>query len=251
MLLSLRALPFLLVAVPALLAQAPQPPTVDSILARHFEARGGLARIKAIQSLTSTGRIEIGPMVLALRIENPRGAFRSDTSLQGLTKTEAFDGRSGWILDPFAGATKAEPMSHAQLRQAELQADFDGPLVDWKARGHRVTLGDMEAVNGVPAYVLNVRLKNGGAMRSFLDAKTFMEIKAVNQAVTEGRTVQVETLLGDYRAVNGVLLPFRLDIRAQGQTQGLRIVLDRVEANVPVDEARFRQPAPGPAGAAR
>jgi hypothetical protein len=251
MLLSFRTLPPFLVLAPALLAQAPQTPTVDSILARHFEARGGLARIRALQTLVYTGRIEVGPMTLGLRLEFRRGAFRSDTSLQGLTKTEAFDGRGGWILDPFAGATKAEPMSPAQLRQAELQADFDGPLVDWQARGHQVVLAGMAAVNGAPAYVLNVRLKNGDAMSSFIDAKTFMEVKAVNQAVTEGRTVQVETLLGDYRVVNGVQLPFRLDIRVQGQTQSMRIVLERAEANVPLDETRFRQPAPPSAGAPR
>jgi hypothetical protein len=109
----------------------------------------------------------------------------------------------------------------------------------------------MAAVNGAPAYVLNVRLKNGDAMSSFIDAKTFMEVKAVNQAVTEGRTVQVETLLGDYRAVNGVQLPFRLDIHAQGRTQSMRIVLERAEANVPLDETRFRQPALPSAGAPR
>lgn len=249
MLHSLRALPFLLVIAPALLAQAPQPPTVESILARHFEARGGLAKIRAIRTLAYTGRIELGPMTLALRLEFRRGAFRSDTSLEGQTKTEAWDGRAGWIVDPFSGITSPQPMSPAQLRQAELQADFDGPLVDWKARGHQVLLAGTEAVNGSPAFVLKVRLKNGGEMSSFIDATTFMEVKAVNQAVAGGQTLQVETLLSDYRPVNGVLLPFQLDIRPQGQAQGMRIALERAEANLPIDEARFRQPAP--AGARR
>ncbi|MBK8727783.1 MAG: hypothetical protein IPL96_17525 [Holophagaceae bacterium] len=242
MLLAFPALAPLLLIAPALLAQAPEAPTVEAILARHFEARGGLAKIRAIQSLTSTGRVEVGPMVLTLRIENPRRAFRSDTSLQGVTKTEAWDGRAGWILDPFAGVTAPQPMGPAQLRQAELQADFDGPLVDWRAKGHRITFAGMAIVNGAETYALQVSMKNGDALTSYLDAKTYMEVKAINAAVSGGRVVEVETLLGDYRSVAGVMLPFALDIRPKGQAEGLRIRFDRVEADLPVDAARFRSP---------
>lgn len=236
----------LILLAPALLAQAPQAPTFESILASHIQARGGLAKIRAIQSLTSRGRIEIGPMVLALTIENPRHAFRSDTTLQGMTKTEAFDGRSGWVLDPFSGSTRAVPMSFDQLKQVDLQRDFDGPLVDWREKGHQVALAGEALVNGTGTYVLKVLLKNGDELTSFIDMKSFMEVKAVNRAVVGGRVVEVETLLGDYRPVNGVLLPFSLDIRPKGQNQGLRISLERVEANLPMDEARFRFPAAPP-----
>ncbi len=220
--------------------------TADQIIARHIEARGGLAKIKAIQSLKSLGHINIGPMVLALSIENPRGAFRSDTSLQGMTKTEAFDGSHGWVIDPFAGKgpqAEAEPMSRDQLKQVGLQMDFDGPLVGYQAKGHRVALMGLEHVNGVEAYCLKISLKNGDELRSFIDTTTFMEIKATNKAVTQGKEVEVETRLSDYRPVDGVLLPFALEITPKGQPQGLQILLDTVEANTPMDASRFKMPA--------
>ena len=238
----------LLLVTPFLAAQA-QAPTVEQILARHFEARGGLAKIRAIRSLTSTGRIEIGPMVLALRIENPRGAYRSDTTLQGMTKTEAFDGRTGWVVDPFAGSTQAEPMGPSQLRQVELQGDFDGPLVDWQGKGHKVSFAGMAAVNGAEAFTLKAALKNGDELTTFIDAKTFLEVKAVTRVEVGGRAVEVETLIGDYRPVHGVRLPFAFDIQPKDQPQGMRILLEHVEANLPMDAARFKPPSAKRAGA--
>lgn len=235
--------PFLL--IPALIAAPgvpPQTPSLDWILARHIEARGGLARIKAIQSLTSTGRVRVGGMELALRVENPRGAFRSDTTLNGLTKTEAFDGRRGWIADPFTGAPDPRPMNAAQVRQVLLQADFDGPLVDWQAKGHRVAFAGMAMVDGAPAYALKVRLKEGGELMSYLDAKTFMEVKAVNEAAADGKTIEVETRLSDYRIVKGVPLPFRLEIAPKGQAAVMVIQFDTVTADEAFNPAAFRLP---------
>lgn len=237
--------PFVLLplAMPALVGQSPQPPSLERILARHYEARGGLARIKALPGLLSTGHIELGGMRLTLRVENPRGAFRSDTSLDGLTKTEAFDGLHGWIIDPFTGAPGPKAMDAAQLRQARLQADFDGPLVDWQVKGHRVTFEGMVLVEGAPAYAMKVRLADGGALTSFLDATTFLEVKAVNEAVSEGKILEVETKLSDYRAVDGVLLPFRLEIRPKGQSEEMVIQFDAVTAKAGFGPARFQPPS--------
>lgn len=233
----------LLLAIPGFPVPAPAP-SLDAILARHFEARGGLARILALHGIRSTGRVSVGGVDLVLRVENPRGAFRSDTTFQGLTKTEAFDGRQGWIADPFTGAPDPKPMDAAQLRQVRLQADFDGPLVGWQAKGHRVALLGLADVDGAPAYVLKVRLAEGGELTSFLDAKTFLEVKAVNEAVADGKTVQVETRLSDYRAVAGVLLPFRLEIRPQGQAGAMVIQFDAVAPEDAADPSIFRRPSP-------
>ncbi len=239
----------------AAMAATPVLPNLDQILAKHIAARGGMARIKAIQSLKSSGHITIGPTILELTIENPRHAFRSDTSIQGITKTEAFDGVHGWIIDPFTKGpgAEAEPMSTDQLKQMVLQMDFDGPLVDYRQKGNRIALLGMQQVHGADAYALKVSLKDGDEITTFIDAKTFMEIDDINNAVTQGKTVQVETSLGDYRAVNGVMLPFTLDIKPKGQAQGLKIVLDKVEANASIDPARFKMPerkSHAPVGAA-
>lgn len=248
MLLRIHTLSVVLFIPFAAMANPSSAPSLGQILARHIEADGGMANIKAIRSLMSIGHIEIGPTVLDLTIENTRGAFRSDTSIQGMIKTEIFDGVHGWVVDPFTAGPAAvpQPMSSDQLRQAALQMDFDGPLVDYRSKGHKVTLAGLEQVNGSDAYVLKIKLKGGDELTSYIDAKTFLEVKAANKAVSQGKTVEVETMIGDYRSVHGVMLPFSLEIRPKGQPQGMKILLDKVEANTAMDPARFRMPVMTP-----
>ena len=164
--------------------------------------------------------ISLAPANHGVTTASCRGAFRSDTSYQGLTKIEAFDGVQGWVLDPFAGegpAAKAQPMTPAQFKQAALLMDFDSPLVDAPAKGHRITLEGRAKVGSSEAYVLRVDLGTGNVLRSYLDTITFVEIKVTNMAVNEGQEIEVEALLGDYRPVAGGMLPFVLVIRPKGQ----------------------------------
>jgi hypothetical protein len=131
--------PFFAAAIcaPALLAQAP---SLDQVLAKHYEARGGLAKIKAVQSMRTTAKVAAGPMEIPLVIEAKRPAsIRTDVTVQGKSIISAYDGKSGWTINPMQSAKKeAEPMTPEQLRDMEAQADLDGPLVDWKAKGHKV-----------------------------------------------------------------------------------------------------------------
>lgn len=103
----------------------------------------------------------------------------------------------------------------------------------------------MASVNGVEAFALKISLNNGDEILSFIDAKTFLEIKAIRKAVSHGKTVEVETLFGDFRAVNGVTMPFSLEIRPKGHPQTLKVILEAVEANAPLPDARFQMPSKG------
>jgi hypothetical protein len=159
-----------------------------------------------------------------------------------MTKTESFDGVRGWVIDPFAGSTTAVPMSPGQLKTVELQGDFDGPLVDSRTKGHNVAFVGMEQVNGVETYALKVSMNKGDELMSFIDAKTFMEIKAIHRVESKDKVVEIETTFGDYRSVNSVMLPFILNMRSKGQSESLKIFLDKIEANVPIDSSRFKMP---------
>jgi hypothetical protein len=71
--------------------------TVDEIVAKAVEARGGLARIEAIQSVRATGKVVFGGGEFAIEagfglLQKRPGMIRSETTLQGLTAVEAFDG---------------------------------------------------------------------------------------------------------------------------------------------------------------
>ncbi len=66
-----------------------------------------------------------------------------------------FDGREAWRFDPFGGRREAVRSSADEARAAAQDADLDGALVDWKAKGHRVDYLGTEDVEGKQHYWIN------------------------------------------------------------------------------------------------
>lgn len=247
----MRPLALFLIA-PALVAQAPAP-SVDQILAKNFEAKGGLAKIKALKSVKMTGRMMQGPMEISIIAHQARGAFRQEVSVQGMTQTTAFDGKSGWKIDPFqgyGGGKNAEVLTADELKSAEVQADLDGPVVDYAAKGHKVEYMGKDTVEGAPAHKLKVTLKNGDVQTYYLDADSYLEVKQTSKRKIREQEVEMETYFGDFREVAGVLYPFSIEQGMPGMPQRAKIIVDKMEPNVALDPASLKMPAPVAAPAA-
>jgi len=82
----------------------------------------------------------MGPMELPMVIELKRPAsFRADVTVQGTAAVQAYDGKTAWGISP-QGTGQAEPMPAEAAKEMADQADLDGALVDYKAKGHQVEL---------------------------------------------------------------------------------------------------------------
>jgi hypothetical protein len=101
----------------------------------------------------------------------------------------------------------------------------------------------IEDVDGTQAHKLRVSRKNGDINYVYLDPDAFLEIRIITQRTEQGAQVEVETDLGDYEKVGGVFLPFSLESGPKGATDKQKIILEKGEANVAVDDAQFRFPA--------
>ena len=167
-----------LVAVMTLAAPAAAQ-TVDEIVAKNVEALGGMEKIKAVKTLRMTGKMTVGPGIeapIVLELKRPN-AMRLDITIQGMIGSQAFDGTTGWTLMPFQGSKVPQQMAADELKLAEEQAEMDGPLVDYKAKGNTVELLGKEKVEGADAYKLKVTLKNGAVRTIYIDAEHFLQIK--------------------------------------------------------------------------
>jgi hypothetical protein len=221
--------------------------TVDELVAKNIEARGGIDALRAIRSVKSSGKINISfgdfSLDLGMANMNERDAgVRSEAMLQGLTQVTAFDGTDGWRIDPFQGRQDAERLSDEDKKDLELQADIDGPLVDWKQKGHQVEYLGTEDMDGTEAHKLKITLKNGDIQYRFLDPEYFLEILIVNQVKRRGIESESETELGNYEKVAGVYFPFAIESGPKGGRRGQKIIIDKVETNVDIDDALFAFP---------
>jgi hypothetical protein len=232
--------------VPALNAQELKPLTVDALVAKNIEAKGGIDALHAVQSLRLKGKMLVnqGQLELAYTQTKRRpGQVRSEATLQGMTLVQAYDGTEGWKISPFGGRKDPEKMSVDDAKSLVEDADIDGPLVDWKAKGSTVEYLGPEDVDGTLAHKLKVTRKTGDVCYVYLDPDYFLEIRILSQRIEQGAQVEVETDLGDYEKIAGVFYPFSIEAGPKGSTDKQKIILEKAEANIPADETEFKFPA--------
>jgi outer membrane lipoprotein-sorting protein len=239
----------LVAALAALLAPAMLAQTVDEIIAKNVQARGGMDKLKSVQTIRSTATMTMGPGMEApgLMIQKRPDKARIEFTLQGMTAIQAYDGKDAWQVMPFTGKKDPELMSADDKKDLEENGDIDGPLVDYKSKGNKVELLGKEKLEGTDAYKLRVTLKNGDVITMYLDADSFLEIKEELKRNVRGSDQEVEAVMGDYKEVNGVMFPFAMENGIKGSQQKQKITVSKIELNTPVDDAIFKMPAAAPA----
>lgn len=221
-----------------------EPDPLDSLIARHVEARGGLERLEAIETLRASGRAIAGPLREALitREVRPPDRIRTEFVYQGVTAVYACDGARCWFVDPIAGSFEPELMSEPDANEAIEDADLVGALVDWKAKGHSVELLGNESVDGREAFKLKVTLAGGGVRTDYLDAETALLVRREATETIRGRTVEVATTYSDFRDVEGVVFPHRIRSTAKGTAEYLEVIVEEADLNPEIDDRRFEIP---------
>jgi len=223
-----------------------QQPTIDQLVAKNIEAKGGAEALRALQSLRLTGKLLVRQGQIELRYVETRkrpDKVRSEASLQGMAAVQAFDGSEGWKISPFQGRKDPEKMSADDVKQIVENSEIDGPLVDWQAKGSTVEYLGTEDVDGTAAHKLKVVRKNGDVSFVYLDPDHFLEIRIVTQRTQHGAQIEEEIDLGDYEKINNVFVPFSVESGSKGDPDKQKTVIESAEGNVPVDDAIFRFPS--------
>ena len=217
--------------------------TVDEIIAKNVQARGGLEKLRAIKSLRVTSRFSQGSFRATYVQENKReDKVREELILQGMAQVQAYDGHTAWQINPFGGRKDPELMSQDDSRSVFIDADLEGPLVDYKKKGHQAELVGHDPVEGTDCYKIKLTLKDGDIRYYYLDADSFLEIKFETQTHVRGAIQYNDTLLGDYEQVDGVYFPFAIETVETGTEDWQRFTVEKIEPNVPFDDTRFSLP---------
>jgi hypothetical protein len=236
----------------ALVALLPAPlaaQTVDDVVRRYVEARGGAARLRSVESLRFTGSMELGDVSAAFTLELQRpNRMRTEFTVHGQKGVRAYDGQRAWEQLPLPGE-KPRPMAAEDAADARAQADVDlSPLVDSAAKGFTVELVGRDRLPGGETWKLVVRGRDGPPRTIHLDARTHLVVQTSDVRQMEGQPIEMVTEISDYRPQAGMVFPHRIDVGPKGKPERQRLVIQRVEINPPLDAARFAMPA-GPATA--
>lgn len=235
----------LLALVGALAAAPAAAQDLDEILAKHYEAIGGLEAWKAVESMRATGKMSMGggameaPFVFIAKRPH---RVRLEFTFQGMTGVQGYDGETAWMIMPFMGSTDPEVMPEDMAREFKDQGDIDGPLVGYEEEGHQLELIGLEETEGTQVYKVKVIKKSGDVEYHFLDSEYFIPIKVEGSREMQGRTVEYESILSDYKEVGGLMIPHSIESKSKGAPAGQVITIEQIELNVEVDDSIFTMP---------
>jgi hypothetical protein len=260
--------------------------SATQIVDRNVAARGGLEGWRAVKTMSLAGKLGAGgnqratletpdqvgvsrrtggmqalphrpvqevQLPFLMELARPR-KMRFELQFNGQTALQVYDGAQGWKLRPFLNRRVVENFTEDELKVSAAQADLDGPLVDYAAKGTRVELVGTDKVEGRDTYKIKMTMKSGQVLHVWIDAQTFLEAKIEGQPRRmDGTDHPTEVYFRDYRQVEGLQIPFVLETRVLPVAKtatGLgdvpvpleRINIEKLVLNPKFEEALFSKP---------
>lgn len=220
--------------------------TADELVSKNIQARGGLDKINAIKTVRMSG-VSLGQDGTPANfvIENMRpDLYRLSFTIAGMTAVLAYDGTAGWQIMPFGGRKDPQLMGEDDLRDLLSEPDFEGPLVNYKAKGSTVEYMGKDLVDGDDTYRLKVTQKNGDIIYVYLDPDSYLEIRRDVHMFIRGSEKEKNIDFGSYKPVAGVMFPFSLtESHKDNPNDGTTASIDKIEVNIPLEMSDFAVPA--------
>jgi outer membrane lipoprotein-sorting protein len=235
---SIRPAALLIVAV-AFVGSA-EAQTVDEIVAKNIEAKGGAAILKSTNSVRTSGKGTVqGAEATVVSATKRPYFFRNEMELAGQKMVQGFDGQTMWMsmgtLPPQALPPGPQIDGLKQISQ------IDSPLLDYKDKGSTIELAEPLNEDGHKQHHLIVTPKTGPKMHYYIDAGTNLESKMVIDIDEGGQKMSMEMRFSDFKTIEGRTIPFTVTQYVNGNQVG-QMKYEKVEFNVPLDETLFRMP---------
>ena len=225
----------LFICVPAARAQ-----TVDEIVAKNIEAKGGAEKLKGTNSVRMSGTATVqGQVVPMMTLAKRPNMMRNELEIAGQKMVQAFDGTSMWMMIP--GMPAQEVPAGPQTEFFKRNSQFDPVFIDYKEKGHKIELQGKETEGGKEVYHLLVTQKDAPVTHYYIDAATGLETKTVTDIDLPEMKGKMEIRMSDYRNIDGRMIPFAMTHIVNGNTVA-EMKFEKVEFNVPVEDTLFKLP---------
>ncbi len=220
-----------------------QAQTVDEIVQKYAKAMGGADKIEAIKTLKLEGKFMRQGMEAPLTMwaKHPN-MIKMEIDIGGQKMITAYDGKTGWMINPFSGSTEPSEMSKEQTENMSGSADMvNDPLVDYKKKGHKIELIGKEDMEGTEVFKLKLTKKNNKVSTLYLDTENCIILKTSETRKMAGQEIKNDVLFGDYKPVAGVMMPHSLETYANDQSIGA-LTIDSFEPNIKLEDDLFKMP---------
>jgi hypothetical protein len=219
--------------------------TVDEVLSRHAEARGGVERWKAVRALRLEGEYDAFSLRSHFTLLRQRPHYyRLDFEMLEEPAIRARGPEATWGLHKLLTPEPARVDGPYQP-QMERESLFGPLLLEAEAHGLVVELLGPGEIDGVETVGLDVTFPGGGRETWHLGAATFLEV-AVDSRIYDftqaGEPVALRTFYEDFREVEGLVIPHQLYLEFNHRLEAMAV--ESVEVNPEIDPAVFAAPPP-------
>lgn len=217
--------------------------TAEEIIQKHIAAIGGLDNWKKITSLKLTATSNAQGTEIPINVTVLQGkAIKVDYTFGGMTGWTIITDKAGWNYSPFGGQTKAEAMPEEMLKQSQDELDAQGPLIDYQAKGNKVTYLGKDDVEGTECYKLKVTFKSGKEETMYFDASNYYHIRSKSKVTADGKETEVTNNFGDFQKLpEGIVFAMTQDVG------GGEMKIKSVEINKPIPDDFFKPTEDGKA----
>jgi len=165
--------------------------------------------------------------------------MRREISLGGQKMVQGYDGTTLWMS--VAGAPAQELPAGPQTDALKRSTEFDSAFLDWQKKGHKLELKGKVTDEGKELFHVVLTPKDGPPIQHYIDPANGLEVKTVIEVNDPNAKGKLEIRFSDFRNVDGRTVPFRMTQTLHG-VQVAQIRLERIEFNVPLDDALFKLP---------
>lgn len=228
--------------------QAQVPAAVDPkalvVIQRHLRVRGGVERLRSVTSLRMAGQQLLLPAEFGIpwRQEQVRpNRFREEITVQGMVEVHTFNGTEGWVLIPWARERGPQPMPPEQVEVLK-EMDFEDPWLQALDQQAELRYVGPSVFNRIPVFGVSRKMGPQDEVVGWFDQEVGLEVMRERIHREMGEVYKVRTELREWRTVKGIAFPFEIVHRAVARGRRQKVVLDTVEVNPVLPEARFGKP---------
>ena len=212
--------------------------SVDEIIRKYLDARGGLPKLNAIRSIYMEGSRAIMGSQIPVKVTIVQDKlYRNDFEFNNVPGYSMITPTEGWFFIP-KRSVHAEPISPEQVSAMQLLLDITGPMVDYKTKGHKAELQGKEIVDGKEAYKIKMTLHNNKEILYYIDKETSLLVQAKHM-FTNDSSEEVITNYSDYKLFDGVLFPQTISNPGNDIMTGTT-TFDTIVINKPIDESEYK-----------
>jgi outer membrane lipoprotein-sorting protein len=215
--------------------------TTKDVLAKFIEAQGGAKALAAIKDTTISGNMELVSMGMSATLtmyQKEPNKMRMDIEVMGMVITQAYDGEIGWMVNPQTGATEQLPENMTQ--EFKRQALGNEALLNPEKFGIKYDFTGKEKIDDKEYLVLTQTTAEGHVTTMYIDPATYLTYKTKGKTIGQsGEEVMAESVVGDYKKVDGVLMAHSMTTYQDGQ-EFMRMTITKVAFNAGLEDSLFQ-----------